>query len=134
MHALARERIEVDRQGGDQRLAFAGAHFGDHGAVQDHAAHHLHVEMALLQGALGGFAHGGEGVDQDVVQALAGSQAAFEPVGAPAHVDVVQGSDFRFLGVDLIDDGAEGLDQPVVTGAEKAFGESAEHLDLEIDE
>ena len=45
--ALAREGIQIDRQGSDQRLAFAGLHLGDRALVQDHAADELDVEMAL---------------------------------------------------------------------------------------
>ena len=41
--ALALQRIEIRRQRGDQRLAFAGDHFGDRAAVQHHAADQLHV-------------------------------------------------------------------------------------------
>jgi hypothetical protein len=46
------ERVEIDRQRGDQRLAFAGLHLGDLALMQDHAAHQLHVEMALAERAL----------------------------------------------------------------------------------
>jgi hypothetical protein len=58
--ALAGERVEIDRQRRDQRLAFAGAHFGDRAVVQHHAADQLHVEMAHAEHALGGFANRGE--------------------------------------------------------------------------
>ncbi len=43
--------------------------------MQDHAADQLHVEVALAEGALGGFAHGGEGRHQDVVERLARRRA-----------------------------------------------------------
>ncbi len=46
MHALAGERIEIDRERCDQCLAFAGLHLGDHAFVQHHAANQLNVEMA----------------------------------------------------------------------------------------
>jgi hypothetical protein len=49
MDALAGERVEIDRQRRDQRLAFAGLHLGDLALVQDHAADQLHVEMALAE-------------------------------------------------------------------------------------
>ena len=68
VHAAAGERVEIDRQRRDQRLAFAGLHLGDAALVQDHAADELHVEMALPERALGGLAAGGEGLDQDVVE------------------------------------------------------------------
>jgi hypothetical protein len=50
MHALAGERVEIDRQRRDQRLAFAGLHLGDRCLqVQHHAADQLHVEMPLAE-------------------------------------------------------------------------------------
>ena len=69
--ALAGQRIEIDRQRRDQRLAFAGLHLGDIAFVQHHAADQLHVEMPLAERALGRLAHGGEGRNQDVVEGLA---------------------------------------------------------------
>ena len=51
--ALAVERIEVDGQGGDERLAFTGLHFGDLAVVQDDAADQLHVEVAHIAGRAG---------------------------------------------------------------------------------
>ena len=78
MHAAAGERIEIDRQRRDQRLAFAGLHLGDPAFVQDHAADQLHVEMALAERALGGFAHGGEGRHQNVVERLAFGELLLE--------------------------------------------------------
>ena len=47
-------------------------------------AHQLHVEMALAQGALGCLAHGGERVDEQVVEAGALVQAGAQVVGAGA--------------------------------------------------
>ena len=71
MHALAGERVEIDRQRGDQRLAFAGLHFGDLALVQDHAADQLHVEMALAERAPAGLAHDRERFRQQIVQRFA---------------------------------------------------------------
>ena len=44
MDAAAGERVEIDRQGGDERFAFAGGHFRDLAVVQADAADELHVE------------------------------------------------------------------------------------------
>jgi hypothetical protein len=71
VHAVAGERIEVDRQRRDERLAFAGAHFGDLAVVQRHAADQLDVEVAHLQRALAGLAHDGERLGQQRVERLA---------------------------------------------------------------
>ena len=75
MDALAGERVEIDRQGRDQGLAFAGLHLGDHAAMQHDAAHQLHVEMALAERAFGRLAHGGEGIGQQIVE--------LRPIGEP---------------------------------------------------
>jgi hypothetical protein len=45
VHALAGQRVEVDRQRRHQRLALAGAHLGDLAVVQHHAADELDVEV-----------------------------------------------------------------------------------------
>ena len=76
--AAAGERIEIDRQRRDQRLAFAGLHLGDPAFVQHHAADQLHVEMALAERALGRLAHGGESRHQDVVERLAVGELLLE--------------------------------------------------------
>ena len=84
--ALAGERVEVDRQGRDEGLAFAGPHLGDRALVQHHAADELDVEMPLAEGALGRLAHRGEGRHEDVVEALAGRELRLErrPCGRAA--------------------------------------------------
>ena len=104
MDALARERVEIDRQGRDQRLAFAGLHLGDHAAMEDDAAHQLHVEMALAERALGRLAHRGEGLDQEVVERLAVGQPLAERAVRAAQLGVVeQLDDLRLERVDLVD-------------------------------
>jgi len=69
--ALACERVQVSGQGGDQRLAFTGAHLGDLAAVQDDAADQLHVEVAHVEEAAAGLADHGEGFDEQVVEGRA---------------------------------------------------------------
>ena len=71
VHAAAAEGVQVGGQGGDQGLAFAGAHLGDAALVQGDAADELHVEVAHVLGAPGGLAHRGERFGQQVLQALA---------------------------------------------------------------
>ena len=63
VNALAFQRVQVRRQGGDQRLAFTGLHFGDLALVQHHAADQLDVEMAHVEHAAAGFADHGKGFD-----------------------------------------------------------------------
>ena len=66
--ALAGERVQIHGQRRDQRFAFAGLHFGDFAAMQHDAADQLDIEMPHVEDAAAGFAHGGEGGDQQIVE------------------------------------------------------------------
>ena len=55
---MARERVQVERLDGDERLALAGLHLGDVALVEDDAAHQLDVEEADVHRALERLAHG----------------------------------------------------------------------------
>ena len=72
MHPFARDGVQVERQGGDQRLALASAHLGNAAFVQGYAAEQLHIEDALAQGPLRRLAHGRKGFRQERLQRLAG--------------------------------------------------------------
>ncbi len=104
VHAEAGERVEIDRQGGDQGLALAGLHFGDHAAVQGDAAdeldvevHHLPEDRMVVDGD-GGAAHAARGVFDD-------------RVGFGQDLFEVSGAGFRKLGFDLVEGGLGGLDR-----------------------
>ena len=114
MHALAGERVEIDGERGDQSLAFAGLHLGDAPLVQHHAADHLHVEMALADGALGALAHGGERLGDQIIEIGALAQALAESFGARAQLVVGERHDLRLERIDLGDDGSVFLEFPVV--------------------
>ena len=58
--ALARERVEVAGQRGDERLALARLHLGDHATMQGDATDDLDVEVAHAQDAVGRLARRGE--------------------------------------------------------------------------
>ncbi len=120
--AVAGERVQIDRKGRDQGLAFAGFHLGDHAAMQHHPAHQLHVEMALAERALGGLAHGGEGLDQDVVEFGAVGELLLEVRGARAQLVVGQRLELRLDLVDGGDDRPQALDVAVIGGAEQPPG------------
>ncbi len=132
MHALAFEGVEIDRQGGDQRLAFAGLHLGDLALVQHHAALELDVEMALAQGTLGRLAHGGEGFDQKVVDGFALGQALAEFSGPGAQLLVGELGQLRLECVDLRHRLVEALDDAVIGCAEQAPGKRPQHEILDI--
>ena len=122
MHALAGQRVQVDRQRGGEGFALAGAHFADLAVVQRNAAQHLHVEVAHLHDALGAFAHDGKGFGQDGVQRLAGGHAGLELLGLGAQLLVAQGFQRCFGRVDLRHGASVLLEQAIVATAEN-FGE-----------
>ena len=81
VHALAelrpscvvdrRQRVEVEREARDERLALAGLHLGDVALVEDDPAHQLHVEHALVRFAQARLADGGVGLEEQLVQVFA---------------------------------------------------------------
>jgi acylphosphatase len=116
--ALAGQRVQVDGQGGDQGLAFAGLHFGDGAAVQDHAADELHVEVAHVDHAAAGLAAHGEGLGQDAVQAFAIGDALPEFYGLGAQLVVALFAQVGLELADARDDGAHAFEDTRVSGAE----------------
>ena len=88
MDTAAGEGVEIGGEGSGVSLAFAGLHLGDVTAMEDDAAHDLDVELAVADGADGGFADGGEGLGQEVFERFAAFQAAAELRGLAAQVVV----------------------------------------------
>ena len=127
MDAIAGQGIQVDGQGGDQRLALASLHLGDLAVVQHHAAHQLNVEMPLAQRAPGCLAHRREGFRLQVVQGGATGQplAEFGSLGAQGFVR--QRLHGRFQRVDLGDPTLVSLEGPIVGSAEYGAGDGSEH-------
>ena len=73
-----RQRVQVERRRGDEGLALTGLHLGDVALVEDDAAHHLDVEHPLLRLAPARLAHGGERLEQQLVERLAVREALAE--------------------------------------------------------
>ena len=127
MHAVAGERVEIDRERRDERLAFARPHLGDRAFVQHHAADELHVEMALAERALRRLAHRGEGRDQEIVERLAGGQLVAEALGPGAQRLIGEGFELLLQIVDALDQGSIGLEPPIIGRAEELLRQCAEH-------
>jgi hypothetical protein len=87
---VAGQRVEIGGKGRHQRLAFAGAHLGDAAVVERQAADQLHVEVAHLERAPGGFAHHGEGLGREGIDGLALGQPLAEFAGFRAQGCVAQ--------------------------------------------
>ncbi len=81
MDALALERVEIDRERRDQRLAFAGLHLGDLAAMKRDAADQLDVIMALAERSDRRLAHGRERFGKQIVELLAVRQPLPELLG-----------------------------------------------------
>ena len=127
MHAFARERVQIRRQGRDQGLALAGAHFRDLARVQDHAADELHVEMAHVEHALGRLAHDGKGFRQQIVQCLALGKTLLELRSLGTQCLVRQRGNLGLEHVDALYRLVVTLDLPVVTAAENASQDAGGH-------
>ena len=100
VHALARDRVEVAGERRDERLALAGLHLGDHAAVQRDRADDLDVEVTHAHGSHRRLAHGGEGLGEKVVQALARGVAVPEDLGLATKLVVAHGLE---LGLEVVD-------------------------------
>jgi hypothetical protein len=118
VHAVARQRIQIHRQRGGQRLAFAGAHFGDLSVVKRHAAEQLHVEMAHLHDALGALAHGGKSFGQQGIEGFALGDAVLELQRLGAQPIVAELLELGFERIDALHRLAILLEEPVVATAE----------------
>ena len=102
--ALARERVEVDGQGRDERLALARAHLGDASVVQTHAADELDIEVAHAEHAARALAHDGKGLRQQVVERLARRQPLLELRRHADELVIRQPLHLRLERIDAVDD------------------------------
>ena len=132
VYALAFERIQVGGQRGHQGLAFTCSHFGDLAAVQGDAADQLDVEMAHVHEAAAGFAHYGEGFDEEVVQGRTLSQFFLEFDGLGGEIDIGKRLDARLQVVDRRDDRHHGLDFTLVLGAKDLGQDGINHEELPL--
>ena len=81
VHAVAAQGIQIDRQGGGEGLAFAGAHFGDLALVQGHASHQLHIEVTHAHHPFRPFSHHRKRLGQKFIQRRTLRQPLAEQVG-----------------------------------------------------
>ena len=68
MGTPASQRIQVQGQGGNQSLAFTGAHLCDSALMQGEATNHLNIIVAQPDGAFACLAYGGKSKWQQAVQ------------------------------------------------------------------
>ena len=101
MDAFTGQRVEIDRQRGNQRLPLAGLHLGDPSEVQRHPPHQLHVEVPLAEHAPCRLSTRANASTSRSSTAL----TVFEPlaeldVGEGPQLIVRKSLDLRFEGVD----------------------------------
>ena len=129
VHAIASQRIEVRRQGGDQRLALTGAHLGDVAPVQCRPAHDLHVVVTLPQGAHGSLADSCERLGQQSVErVLTRLQARAELDCLGAEFLVAQRGEVILQGIDDGSDLIELAQRLTFTGAQHLVEETHGHM------
>src|SRR4051812_13079178 len=114
------QSIQVGWQRGNERLAFAGDHFGDVAFMQDHAAEHLDVVMPQADEAAAALAAYREGFDEDVVECLACFQAAAELGGLIPQFFVGHRLILRLECIDRVDSRLQSLEESRVSRAEHA--------------
>ena len=119
MDVFARERVEVARQRGDERLALARAHLGDLAVVEGHRADQLHVEVAQAQRAHARLAHRGEGLGQHRLELLALRDALLVRGRERAQRVVVELFHGRLERVYLIDQGLVAFQLPALADREE---------------
>ena len=95
------------------------------------AAHDLHVVGALAERALGGLAHGGEGLGHELVEGLAGLVAGAKLGGLAAQLLVGELRVVLFEGVDGLHDLLKPPEDPSLAGA-KQFLERVGHGTISI--
>ena len=121
VNALVLERVEVGRQRGDERLALTRRHLGDRAAMQRDPADQLHVVVAHAGRSTGGFADGGEGLHQQVVERGALLESLPELCGLGAQFVVREG---LVGGLEL----AYGRNKRLVESLELALGMGTDEL------
>ena len=127
MHALAFKRVEIKRQGGDQRFAFAGLHFGDTTLVQHDAADELHAVREHAEHTARGFTAHGKCVGQNVVQRFAGVEPGFERRCLCAQLFVGHGGVFALALLNGSDEGHQFFNL-FLRGVAKEFFEESGHI------
>ncbi len=121
MNALAGQRIEINRQGGNKGLALTGFHLGNLAFVQCHTADQLDIKVAHAHHTFTSLTHDGEGFRQQRIQRLASGQALLELVCFRLQLFITQCIQAFFEGVDRSDNLTHSLQFTVVLASKQLF-------------
>ncbi len=125
--ALASQGVQIDGKSADEGLSLTRLHLGDPPEVQRHATHQLGIEVPLTQHPPGCLPDQGEGLDEDVLQALPLVEALAKHVSHGSELFVRARLHLRLEGVDQWHQLGETTDFFAFTGA-KDFREHTHGL------
>ncbi len=119
VNALRRQRVQVSRQRGDERLTLTGAHFRDLAEVQRLTADELHIEVPHPERAPCGLPNGRECLRKQVIERLSPLQAAAKFSGFPSQLLVVEGPEGLFERIRAGNIFRIAMQNPLVAAAEQ---------------
>lgn len=127
MDPFTRQSIQIDRQGGDQRLTLAGTHFGNLAIMQHHAADHLHVEVAHVQDPLSDLADHGKRLRHQVIEFFTLLKPGSELIRLGPQLLIRKFLDLRLQPVDLGNHLQHPLDKAVITTTKDLLENLTDH-------
>ena len=127
MHAAAGECIQIGGEGGDQRLAFPGAHLGDPALVEGDAAEQLDVEVAHVESAPAGLAHHRERFGEHRFERFPVTDPGAKGLRPRAKLVAGECGERRLQCVDALDGSAHPAQLPVIAGADDLAEQGLDH-------
>ncbi|CAB4962724.1 unannotated protein [freshwater metagenome] len=124
MDALAGQRIEIGRQGGNEGLALTRAHLSDVAHVEGCPTHDLDVIVTLAERSPRRLANGRERFRQEVIEGLPGLIAVLVLLGELPQLRVSEGGEVLLDGIDRFGDRMQSSQDLAFSGAEDLVEES----------
>ena len=122
MHTLARQSIEIGREGGNQSFALTSFHFSDIALMQKYPAHELHIKGSQAQRAFRCFAAIGEGFRQKAIKRFSSLSAILKLFGFCDELLVAERFKIRLKRINLINHRAGCFDLAIIWCAKNFSG------------